>query len=491
MSRTPFMMLAAAALLWPAPAPQGPPQGASPAEEGLAFRAVRYYRADANKTLVKAFVQVPYDMLTPGGSGPDAVMTYQFTARVVDASGMSLLSEPLSWRTRVPATMKDPRAFGLEQWQFAVDPGKYRIEVTVQDSVSLKELKAAIDVEGYPAMPEASDLLLSPSMRPVTAADSVPGPGEMRLGGTLVAPAALLRITPLRPAAYYVLEAYTSSQQDEAGTMDVSIVDGTGKSLLKTASTPVRVGPGGAILKGQVNLDGLPEGDYTLQVTVGLGGRTTQRAAKFEMAGMEVFEKSADLIEFAQRTDEGFFGAMNEAQLDSAQAPLIYVAGSRELNTYKSLSVDAKRRFLIEFWKKRDQDKATTINEERERFYGAIAYANEKFRVGRGKQEIGWRTDRGRIYAKLGAPDETLRRNQQGLAPPYEVWRYTRGRARYYVFADRTMIGAYNLIHTNDLNENRSPGWREIITEQGVADVGRFLGVDFFREGGSSLNPIN
>jgi GWxTD domain-containing protein len=253
----------------------------------------------------------------------------------------------------------------------------------------------------------------------------------------------------------------------------------------------VRVAPGGAILKGQVNLDGLPEGAYTLQVTVGLGGRTTQRAAAFEMAGMEVFEKSADLIEFAQRTDEGYFGAMSEAQLDSAQAPLMYVAGSRELNTYKNLSVDAKRRFLIEFWKKRDQDKNTTINEERERFYGAIAYANEKFRVGRGKQELGWRTDRGRIYAKLGAPDETLRRNQQGLAPPYEVWRYTRGRARYYVFADRTMIGAYNLIHTNDLNENRSPGWREIITEQGVADVGRFLGEDFFREGGSSLNPIN
>src|SRR5215207_9083477 len=82
MSRTPFMMLAATALLWPAPAP------APPTDEGLAFRAVRYYRADANKTLVKAFVQVPYAMLTPGGTGPQAVMTYQFTARVVDANGM-------------------------------------------------------------------------------------------------------------------------------------------------------------------------------------------------------------------------------------------------------------------------------------------------------------------------------------------------------------------------------------------------------------------
>jgi hypothetical protein len=70
-----------------------------------------------------------------------------------------------------------------------------------------------------------------------------------------------------------------------------------------------------------------------------------------------------------------------------------------------------------------------------------------------------------------------------GQAPPYEVWRYTRGRPRYYVFADRTGIGAYNLIQTNDLQETGIPTWREILTEDAVRDVGLFLGVDFY--GGS------
>jgi hypothetical protein len=70
-----------------------------------------------------------------------------------------------------------------------------------------------------------------------------------------------------------------------------------------------------------------------------------------------------------------------------------------------------------------------------------------------------------------------------GQAPPYDVWRYTRGRPRYYVFADRTGIGAYNLIQTNDLQETGIPTWREILTEDAVRDVGLFLGVDFY--GGS------
>ena len=104
--------------------------------------------------------------------------------------------------------------------------------------------------------------------------------------------------------------------------------------------------------------------------------------------------------------------------------------------------------------------------------------------MGRGRQELGWQTDRGRIYAKYGAPDDRLRRVQSGGAPPYEVWRYTRGRPRYFIFADRTGIGGYNLIHTNDLQENGIPSWQEVLTPDAVRDIGQFLGQDFL--GGSS-----
>lgn len=461
------------------------------AQDALSMRAVRFYRADdAGKTLVKAFVEVPYSMLQPSGSGADAVLTYSVSARVLDSSGMSLLPEALSWRTRVPASMRGPNSVGIEPMQFAVTPGVYRLEVTVADSVSGRQSQVTATVEGYGRVPPASDLLLSPAMRVADANDTVPQPGEMRWGNTLVAPVVKLRLSPLRPQVFYFLEAYNTSTEEQAGTMEVAILGQGGSLVTQTPPQPVRIGPGGGILKGSLDLDGLPEGAYTLQVTVNLGGTRTQRAAELEMAGLEATlasqqQSSPVMSASGEETDEAYFAGLSEAQLDTAAAPLILlVSRPRDLRTYESLSLDAKRRFLVEFWKGRDQTPATPRNEERERFYGAIAYANEAYRVGRGRQELGWQTDRGRIYAKYGAPDDRLRRVQAGGAPPYEVWRYTRGRARFFIFADRTGIGGYNLIHTNDLQENGIPSWQEVLTPDAVRDIGQFLGQDFL--GGSS-----
>lgn len=454
---------------------------AQDAPDALAIKAVRYYRADAGRTLVKAFVEVPYALLQSGGTGSDAMMTYSVSARVLDSNGMSLLPEAMRWWQRIPAERKVPRAVGLEQMQFAVAPGTYRVEVTVEDSVTGRKSQVTTNIEGYAAAPAASDLLLSPAMRLADANDSVPLPGEMRVGSTMIVPVALLRLTPLRPKAYYFLEAYTGTPQEQSGTMQVAIVGANGASMLKTAPAPVRVAPGGGILKGQVDLDGLPEGRYTLQVLVSLNGKTTERSAEFVMAPLEAtLLADTAAVSRNRMTDEGYFGAMSEAQLDTAAAPLVLIAKSREMRAYPTLSVAAKRRFLADFWAKRDGSPGTARNEERERFYGAIAYANEAYRVGRGKQELGWQTDRGRVYTRYGAPDDILRRVPTGQAPPYEVWRYTRGRPKFYIFADRTGIGGYNLIHTNDLQETGIPTWRDIITEDAVRDVGQFLGIDFY-----------
>jgi hypothetical protein len=121
------------------------------------------------------------------------------------------------------------------------------------------------------------------------------------------------------------------------------------------------------------------------------------------------------------------------------------------------------------------------VNETRQLFYDAVAYADKTFGE-RGRSAVpGWKTDRGRIYVKNGSPDEQLDRIQAGRSVPYQVWRYRRGRDRYYVFADRSNgIGIYQLVHSNDVRETGVPNWREVVREEAVADIGRFLGIDFF-----------
>jgi len=140
--------------------------------------------------------------------------------------------------------------------------------------------------------------------------------------------------------------------------------------------------------------------------------------------------------------------------------------------------VRAKRRFLAEFWAGRDPSPGTPSNEMRESFYAAIAYADSSFRERGRILTPGWKTDRGRVYARYGEPDDVLRRQQQGYAPPYEVWRYSRGKGRYYIFADRTGVGGFKLMSSNELQEVGDPNWQSILGIAALGDIARYLNLD-------------
>jgi GWxTD domain-containing protein len=449
------------------------------ADDSLAVRVVRFYRAEGNQTRVRAFVQIPYTLMQPA----NGQVAYQVAVKVTDSAGVTLLNQ--KWGSHAQGMSgSGAGAFALDMLEFEVAPGSYKLDVTVQDSVSSRQASASTEVKGYAADPGASDLLLSPEMRVASAQDSMPRPGELRRGNMLITAVAMLRLTPLRTNAFYLLEAYSSSQRDEAGSMAVAVVDAGGKTLLQTQPASINVAPGGGVLRGQVNLEGLPPGDYTMKVLVSLAGRNFERSAQFQMAGLdETLARDTARRAVERVGDEGYFAEMDEAALDAAEAPLIHIAKSGELKAYgKGLSVAGKRRFMAEFWKQRDPTPGTDRNERREAFYDAIELANKTYAESGRSKLPGWKTDRGRVYAKNGAPDDVLRRQQEGLAPPYEVWRYTRGRSRYYVFADRTGVGHFQLIQSNDKLENGIPDWREIVKEDAVAEIGRFVGEDFYRD---------
>jgi GWxTD domain-containing protein len=442
-------------------------------DAGVVLRAVRFYRADQDRTRVKGLVQIPLSFLQPAGQGGQA--SYSVAVRVADSTGLALYQQ--TWQSHANP-VGDANAYTVEIVDFAVAPGKYRFEVAVEDSVSGKKLSTATDLQALSDSSVASDLLIAPEMRLATANDTVPRPGEFRTGNNLVTATARVLLTPLRATVFYLLEAYAQRETD--GTLGVAIKDSTGKTITQTQPLPVKVTAGGSVLKGQLDLTGLPPGNYVMFADLKLNGRTIQRSADFSMAGLgETLAKDAARRQAERVTDEGYFAQMSDPELETAEAPLQYIAEPRELAAWSpKLSTDAKRRFLTTFWKQRDPTPGTDKNERREAFYGAVEYANKTFKEGGRNPVSGWRSDRGRIYAKNGAPDEVFRRQQEGRAPPYEVWSYAKGKGYYYIFADRSGFGAYTLIHSNDLKETGLPGWTDILGGPAVADAGRFLGVD-------------
>jgi GWxTD domain-containing protein len=399
---------------------------------------------------------------------------YTVSVRVIDSTGLTLYQQ--SWRNRAVQGPAD--AYTVEIVDFAVAPGKYRLEVGVEDSASGRKASGGIDVQALSEKDGASDLLVAPEMRLATADDTVPRPGEFRTGNNLVTAAARVQLTPLRAKVYYLLEAYSDSGAE--GRMSVAINDSTGKTSIKTPDVPVTVTAGGSVLRGQLDLAGLPEGEYTMVASLKLGGRTIERSAAIFMAGLrETLARDSARREGDRVSDPGYFAAMSSEELDAAKDPLLYIAESGELSPWQAnLSLEAKRRFLTNFWQRRDPSPGTVRNEKREAFYEAIAYANREYKEGGRKSVAGWRSDRGRVFARYGAPDDVLRRQNEGRAPPYEVWRYSSGKGAYYIFADRTGFGAYQLIYSNDLKEPGIPAWYDVIGRRAVEYASEFLGVD-------------
>jgi GWxTD domain-containing protein len=446
----------------------------------LILRAVRSYRAEQGRTDVNAFIQIPYTALTPSDADTGGVLSYRVAVKLTDSTGLTLMKD--AWQNHAPASLRGPTASAVEMIRFSLAPGRYQLSVNVQDSVSGRAIGSVASIEGFSRVPPASDLLLSPEIRPATDNDTIPRAAELRWGKMLVTAAAQLELTPLRSRLFYLLEAYSGAEQ--TGSLRLRVADTAGKAMLTTLPTKVTVPAGGGVLKGQLELGGLPAGRYTITADLEVAGSPVERSATFWMAGLdETLQRDVARREAARGTDEGYFADMDEAALQAAKDPLSLVAVSGELGGYsKSLSLRAKRRFLTEFWQRRDPTPSTATNEARQAFYDAVSYANRTYlEKGRGAVP-GWKTDRGRIFVRNGTPDDMLQRPAAGRSPPYEVWRYRRGKDRYYIFVDRSLgLGNFQLIKTNDVKETGVPDWAEVLhKEDAVEDIERFLGFPIY-----------
>ncbi|HXR78068.1 MAG TPA: GWxTD domain-containing protein [Bryobacteraceae bacterium] len=136
-----------------------------------------------------------------------------------------------------------------------------------------------------------------------------------------------------------------------------------------------------------------------------------------------------------------------------------YIITDEERQAFKHLQTDEEREQFVEnFWKRRDPTPDTEENEYKEEIYRRIAYANDHYASG----IPGWKTDRGMIYIKYGAPDEVdshpsggsyERPMEEGGGEtstyPFEDWRYRYlegiGSNIEIEFVDPTMTGEYHM----------------------------------------------
>ncbi|HEX8355235.1 MAG TPA: GWxTD domain-containing protein [Pyrinomonadaceae bacterium] len=141
-----------------------------------------------------------------------------------------------------------------------------------------------------------------------------------------------------------------------------------------------------------------------------------------------------------------------------------YIITDEEKKAWKKLATDEEREQFIEaFWRRRDPDPDTDLNEYLEEHYERVAYANQHFASG----IPGWKSDRGRIYIMYGAPHEKEthptggnyeRPSYEGggntTTYPFEIWFYRYlpgvGSGIEIEFVDPTGTGEYRIARSPD-----------------------------------------
>jgi GWxTD domain-containing protein len=434
---------------------------------GLEIGTTRFYRSAGNQTVVDGFARVPFAVLDSLTRGPSAVASYRLVLTVRDSAGLQLVAD--SWTRSVPARLLGtPRGSALEHFTFAAQPGSYTIEVAVHDSATGRITRTQVPLAAFAGRPAASDVLLATAMRAATGADTALRTGELRKGGVILEAAVRPLLTPAAANIGYYLEWYGKGLVAETAAVSVRVLKADGSPLVTTPPQQIPFDAGGGVSRSMVDLAGLPPGDYGFEVQVQARDTMVSRRAPFRMGGFE----SVALTAPPPAADK--FEAMTEAQLDTLYGPLVYLMTSDETGIYSSLTVDGKRSFLRRFWQKRDPTPGTPRNEEQENFYGRIAEANRRYREGGAAEIPGWRTDRGRIFIKYGAPQEVMQRPQAANSLPYEVWKYTQRQLLKFVFMDMTQFGNYALIWTDDRREPSRANWASLLGPEGVQDVQRF-----------------
>jgi len=435
------------------------PQG----DAGLAVSLVRSFRPASTQTVVDVFCRIPLQLVSPIGTSRSGA--YRFNVSVRDSTGLALVSQ--SWQTPVRAEVLRSRgASTSEHLAFAARAGRYSIEVSVTDSATGRISRAQATAVAFAVAPGGSDLLLASGVRQAAApGDTVSRGEEIRRGSLFLATSGLPVLTPSSSKLAYYLELYPSRAESVA--VGVRVLSDSGKQVVAAAPVPVAIGAGGGFANGVLDLAGLPPGRYRFEVAAAGPDSQVVRSATFGMTGFETIAEAAAIVNASGAWPE----ELSEAQLDSAYEPLVYLMTAEEQGLYSGLSVDGKRKWLQQFWARRDPTPGTTRNEDRERFYAAIVESDRRYREGGASAIPGWRTDRGRIFIKYGAPDEILERKVATGAMPYEIWKYTRQRSLKYVFMDLTRFGNYQLIYTDDRRERSRPDWQELLGADGLKDL--------------------
>lgn len=348
-----------------------------------------------------------------------------------------------------------------------VPEGKYSLFVKAWDANNTKLIKNINEtIEIKPYVKEkfcVSDIQLASNIKNVGA-----DPKSIFYKNTLeVIPNPSMLYSAQTPVAFYYAELYNLALEDTSVnfTLQKLVFNSAGKNVFKNAKT-IKQAKNSVVEIGLVNLSKLPTDSYNLVLSL-IDNKTNQAY----ISSKRFFLYNPNVVDTSSKNTgdnallSSSFGVMTPEECDNMFSESKYIATQAEINKYDNLdSLNAKRNFLLNFWKSRDTDSSTPQNEFQLDYMRRVEYANRNFKF---SQTPGYLSDRGRIYLTYGEPDQKDNFPSEPNLKPYEVWFYGNIEGGVtFVFGDVTGFGKYELLHSTKRGEIRDDNWKRRISAQ-------------------------
>ena len=133
--------------------------------------------------------------------------------------------------------------------------------------------------------------------------------------------------------------------------------------------------------------------------------------------------------------------------LELAFLPMRYLFSESEWDDISDLSKAKQKKWYDSYWKEKDPDPETPLNEVQVEFYNRVMDANKRFRA---EHFEGWNTDRGKALILYGDPDKVDGKRYLESAQSYEVWYYNQ-KNKKLIFIDKDEDGSFILVGIEDI----------------------------------------
>jgi GWxTD domain-containing protein len=347
----------------------------------------------------------------------------------------------------------------IEVFPLELAPGDYNLKANVIDKVSNKSGEYNLEL----SIPNYADSLSISNIEIATKIDPKNDESHFSLKNNIsIFPNVSKTFTIYNPIMYFYFECYnllTDSNGNNEYSYTYNISDLKG-NIVRDYPEKVNKGLSSAAAEANgINVIALPNGAHFLNIKLtDLNNNISVSQKKKFFINKPKREKSDKVI--AAKVD-GYEEYVNftEDEVNTEFDQIKYICRSEEIDIFEKLdSLKSKKRFLSQFWAKRDSDPSTPINEYKQMYFENLRVVNENFS---NQFKDGWRTDRGRVILIYGKPNEIERNPSTIDSQPYEIWYYySLEGGSEFIFADLSGNGNYELLHSTFRNEIKDPDWQ-------------------------------